>query len=70
MKRLKNAIAAAGLLATATMAQAAEVATTTAPAMGANELGGGSTLLWIAIAVALGVGLFLVIDDNNKPDSP
>ena len=32
---------------------------------------GGSTLLIVALVVALGVGLFLILDDNDdSPDSP
>lgn len=40
-----------------------------APIENANEMGGMSTLLIIALIVALGVGIFLIVDDND-PSSP
>lgn len=52
------------------MAQAADVSRATAPTeVGINEMGGGS-LLWIGLAVAFGIGLFLLLDDDDNPDSP
>ena len=40
-----------------------------APLENANEMGGMSTLLIIALVIALGVGIFLIVDDGNS-DSP
>ncbi|QGN55184.1 hypothetical protein [Novosphingobium sp. Gsoil 351] len=65
--RIRNTFAAAaGFFATAAPA----LARATAPLEGASEMGGMSTLLIVALVVALGVGIFLIVDDNNKPDSP
>lgn len=66
--RFKNIIAATAAFA-ATAAPA--LARAGAPLENANEMGGMSTLLIIALVVALGIGIFLIVDDgNNKPDSP
>jgi hypothetical protein len=70
MKRLVTAIAGASLLAAAPVAQAAEAARSTAPMEEANAIGGGSTVPWIVAAVALGIALFLVLDNGDSPDSP
>ncbi len=41
-----------------------------APIENANQMGGMSTLLIIALVVALGIGIYLITDDDDKPDSP
>ena len=52
------------------MAQAAEASRSSAPFESVNAMGGeNDTLLWILGAIALGVGLFLILDDDNS-DSP
>ena len=50
------------------MAQAVERAG--APVQGESALFGGSTLLTIVLIVALGIGIFLLVDDEDDPDSP
>lgn len=70
MKRLLTAIAGVSLLAAAPVAQAAEASRASAPMDEASAMGGeNSTLLWILAAIAVGVGLYLIIDDGNS-DSP
>lgn len=71
MKRLLTAIAGASLLAAAPVAQAAEASRSNAPMDEASAMAGeNSTLLWIGLAIALGIGLYLILDDGNSPDSP
>lgn len=64
--RFKNLLAAVGAFAATT---APALARTGAPLENASEMGGMSTLLIIALVVALGVGIYLIADDNG-PDSP
>ena len=33
-------------------------------------MGGGSSLLIIALVVALGIGIYFITKDDNDPDSP
>ena len=33
-------------------------------------MGGGSSLLIIALVVALGIGIYFITKNDNKPDSP
>ncbi|MCA1661942.1 MAG: hypothetical protein LC648_07200 [Novosphingobium sp.] len=64
-------MATAGALAASTstaMAQAAERAGV--PGEGQSELFGGSSLLTIALVLALGIAIFLLVDDEDDPDSP
>ena len=71
--RMRDLIAAAGALAlsaTPVMAQSAPIERASAPVEAQSELFGGSTLLTIALIVALGIGIFLIVDDNDDPDSP
>ena len=70
--RIKDILVAAGALAVSTgtaFAQAAERAG--APLGETSEMGGGSSLLIIALIIALGIGIyFLTKSDGNGPDSP
>ena len=70
--RIKDIIVALGAFAVSTgtaFAQAAERAS--APLGETGEMGGGSSLLIIALVVALGIGIyFLTKNDDNGPDSP
>jgi hypothetical protein len=70
--RIKEILVAAGALAASTgtaFAQAAERAG--APLDDASGMGGGSSLLIIALVVALGIGIYFITKgDDNGPDSP
>ena len=71
--RMRDIFAAAGALALSAspvMAQSASVDRASAPVEAQNELFGGSTLLTVALLVALGIGIYLIVDDNDDPDSP
>lgn len=68
LRKLPVALAAASLAFSPVAVQAAPVARAAAPASEANELGG--KVLWILLALAAGVALFLLLDDNNDPVSP
>ena len=41
-----------------------------APIESQNDMFGGSSLLIIALMVALGIGIYFVVKDDNDPDSP
>ena len=41
-----------------------------APIQNQSGMGGGSSLLIIALVVALGIGIYFITKDDNKPDSP
>ena len=41
-----------------------------APIESQNDMFGGSNLLIIALVVALGIGIYFVVKDDNEPDSP
>jgi hypothetical protein len=68
---MRDFVAAASALALSTstaLAQSAP-ARATAPVEEQSALFGQSTLLTILLIVALGVGIFLLVDDDD-PDSP
>lgn len=68
--RIKEILGAASALALSSvpaMAQAVERAAE--PMDSASGIAGMSTLLIVALVVALGVGIYLIADDNNS-DSP
>jgi uncharacterized ion transporter superfamily protein YfcC len=68
--RIKEIVGAASALALSSvpaMAQAVDRASESASS--ANSIAGMSTLLLVALVVALGVGIFLIVDDGNS-DSP
>ena len=68
---IKKLLTAAGAFAATTVSATAQAVERAAPApQGANELFGGSTLLTIVLIVALGIGIFLLVDDEDDPDSP
>ena len=71
--RMRDIFAAAGALALSTspvLAQSASIDRASAPVEAQSELFGGSTLLTIALIVALGIGISLIVDDGDDPDSP
>ena len=69
--RLNKLLAAAGTLAATVTTAMAQTVERAAPAVeGQSEMFGGSSLLTIALIVALGIGIFLLVDDDNGPDSP
>ena len=41
-----------------------------APIENHNDMFGGSSLLIIALIVALGIGIYFITKDDNGPDSP
>ena len=70
--RIKDLFAAAGAFAL-TVAPAlaqASLARTSAPLEDASGMGGGSSLLIIALIVALGIGIYFITKNDNDPDSP
>jgi hypothetical protein len=69
--RIEKAItAAAAFVATTGAAMAQAVERASPAAHGQSELFGGSTLLTIVLIVALGIGVYLLVDDEDDPDSP
>lgn len=66
--KLFAAAGALGLSAAPALAQG--VARAAAAPQGHSELFGGSALLTIVLIVALGIGIFLLVDDEDDPDSP
>ena len=61
----KLALAAAATLAAAPLAvQAAPLDRAAAPTAEENELGG--SLLWIIVAIAVAIGLYFALDDDNS----
>ena len=73
--RIKDLFAAAGALALTVapaLAQAAggPLARTSAPLEDAGSMGGSSSLLIIALVVALGIGIYFITKNDNDPDSP
>ena len=67
-RKLMSAAGALVLSAGTAMAQTAERAA--APVEGQSELFGMSSLWTIILIIALGVGIFFLVDDDNDPDSP
>ena len=69
---LRNLLTAAGAFALTTVPAVAQAAATraAAPVEGQSDLFGGSTLITILVIIALGVGIFLLVDDDDGPDSP
>ncbi len=41
-----------------------------APQMERSDLAGGSSVLIIALVVALGIGIYFITKNDNNPDSP
>lgn len=72
--RIKEVFATVGAFALTVgpaLAQAARpVARAVAPLDQASTLGGSSSLLIIALVIALGVGIYFITKDDNKPNSP
>lgn len=70
IRKLLFGAAATALAASSIAAQAAPVARTSAPvASGSEELGGGF-LLPVLFALAIGLGIILLVDDDEEPVSP
>lgn len=74
--KLGRMVAAAAALSLATapaLAQAAsaDAGRTAAPAAGESAIEGTPTIVWILGALIAGLGVYLLVDDNNdKPASP
>ena len=41
-----------------------------APIENQSDMFGGSSILIIALVVALGIGIYFIVKDDNNPDSP
>jgi hypothetical protein len=72
--KIRNLMAAAAAITLATapvVAQAAgaDMSRVAAPVSDESEMGGDSSLLYILGAILLGVGIYLIVDDNS-PSSP
>lgn len=71
MRKLIVGAAAAALVASGTVAQAAPVARTAAPVGEAESMGGGSpALLGVLGAIVLGLIIWQINDDDDDEDSP
>lgn len=71
LRKLATGVAAAALAISSVAAQAAPAPRTPAPVGEEEQLAGG--LLWIALAaLAVGVVIFLIVDDSDEelPTSP
>jgi hypothetical protein len=69
--RFEKFVAGAAAFAATTGAAMAQALERASPAVESqSELFGGSTLLTIVLIVALGIGIFLLVDDEDDPDSP
>ena len=70
--QIRDLFVAAGafaLTAAPAFAQAA-AERASAPLSDQNDMGGGSSLLIIALIVALGIGIYFITKNDNGPDSP
>ena len=70
--RINDLFVAAGAFAL-TVAPALAQATgdrASAPLIEQSDMGGGSSLLIIALVVALGIGIYFITKGDNDPDSP
>lgn len=68
IKEFLAGVTAFALTAGPALAQSATRAT--APLDDASNMGGGSSLLIIALVVALGIGIYFITKNDNHPDSP
>ena len=69
--RIKDFLAGVTAFAlTAGPALAQSATRATAPLEDANSMGGSSSLLIIALVVALGIGIYFITKNDNNPDSP
>ena len=69
--RTKDFFAATAVFALTTapaLAQSAKKAL--APLADGSEMGGGSSLLIIALVVAVGIGIYFITKNDNNPSSP
>ena len=68
---IASSLVALSLLAAPIAAQAAPAARAAAPATEESDLGaGGSSILWIVLAIAAVVGAILILDGDDDPVSP
>ena len=71
MKRLLATAAVSLALVTAPVAQAAAPTRASMPTYGESEMGGGLPLsVIIVLLTVLGGALFVLVDDDDSPDSP
>ena len=70
--RIKDLFAAAGAFALTVAPALAQAAgdRASAPLAEHSAMGGGSSLLIIALIVALGVGIYFITKHDNNPSSP
>ena len=70
--RIMEILSTVGAFALTVAPAFAEAATSAAaPVQDGSNMGGGSSLLIIALVVALGVGIYFIArNNNNKPKSP
>ena len=69
--RIKDFFAATAAFVLAAGPALAQNATrAVAPLENGSEMGGGSSLLIIALVVALGVGIYFIAKKDNNPSSP
>lgn len=70
--RIKDIFAAVGAFALTVAPALAQAAgeRTSAPLEDASSMGGSSSLLIIALVVALGIGIYFITKNDNDPDSP
>jgi hypothetical protein len=72
LRDLTAGFLALSLATTPVLAQSAsaDASRASAPVASANEIGGGNAVIAIIGAVIWGLFIFLVIDDDDNPDSP
>lgn len=69
LRKIAASTAAAALAISSVAAQAAPAPRTASPVAEEEQLAG--SMLWIALAaIAIGVGIFLIVDDSDEPASP
>lgn len=70
IREILSTVGALALTVVPAFAEAAKpVARAVEPLQDGNAMGGSSTLLIIALVIALGVGIYFITKDN-KPNSP
>ena len=69
--RIRDLLTAAGAFALTVAPAFAQTADrAVAPVEGASQMAGQSSLLIIALVIALGIGIYFITKNDNNPSSP